>query len=286
MADFSSATFPSLQYDSFRPRYSNILYEKIFDYHGPRDRTLAIDVGCGTGQVTLALADHFGSVIGVDPSATMLSSATRRDNVVYEVASAHDMDRVTDEATADMITAGEAAHWFGPEFFVAAHRALKPGGTLAIWAYSGARLASHEEASNIVNTYAHHKDYLADLWIQPGTRLLQNLYRDIVLPTNLFVEERRLYSNSADVNKKEEHGELVHRSSCSLKQFEMFFRTLSAVHAWKTKHPAKKSLTEGGTGDIVDEMMARVYESNGGTLSQESTVDILWPSVLILARKK
>ena len=38
---------------------------------------MAVDVGCGTGQATLALADHFDSVLGVDISENQISEARK-----------------------------------------------------------------------------------------------------------------------------------------------------------------------------------------------------------------
>ncbi len=34
-----------------------------------------LDVGCGTGSLSIALAPHFGKVIGIDPDAKMLDLA-------------------------------------------------------------------------------------------------------------------------------------------------------------------------------------------------------------------
>ena len=36
---------------------------------------MAIDVGCGTGQATLALAQHFDRVVGIDISENQISEA-------------------------------------------------------------------------------------------------------------------------------------------------------------------------------------------------------------------
>ena len=38
---------------------------------------MAVDVGCGTGQATLALADHFERVLGVDISENQISEARK-----------------------------------------------------------------------------------------------------------------------------------------------------------------------------------------------------------------
>ena len=38
---------------------------------------MAVDVGCGNGQATLSLADHFDSVLGIDISENQINEARR-----------------------------------------------------------------------------------------------------------------------------------------------------------------------------------------------------------------
>jgi SAM-dependent methyltransferase len=45
-----------------------------FFFFFPGERDLAIDIGCGSGQATLPLAQYFKKVIGVEPSAGQLES--------------------------------------------------------------------------------------------------------------------------------------------------------------------------------------------------------------------
>ncbi len=52
-------------------------YEKVFDRYGIRPQ-LVLDLGCGTGSMTLELAGRGYDMIGVDASAEMLSKAYER----------------------------------------------------------------------------------------------------------------------------------------------------------------------------------------------------------------
>ena len=38
---------------------------------------MAVDVGCGTGQATFALADHFKRVVGIDISESQIGEARK-----------------------------------------------------------------------------------------------------------------------------------------------------------------------------------------------------------------
>ena len=55
------------RYAQFRPHYPAAL-AKALAALAPAKR-IAVDIGCGSGQLTTLLAPHFERVIGVDPSS-------------------------------------------------------------------------------------------------------------------------------------------------------------------------------------------------------------------------
>ncbi|XP_069505343.1 putative methyltransferase DDB_G0268948 [Ambystoma mexicanum] len=95
---------------------------------------LALDVGCGTGQTTRALAPHFQKVVGIDISKSQIQEAERvgyPQNVTYIIASAEQLP--LEDGSVDLITASTAAHWFNiEEFLREVDRVLKPKGCLAL----------------------------------------------------------------------------------------------------------------------------------------------------------
>ena len=102
-----------------------------------------LDVGCGTGFVTEAMVDRFGTrrVTGVDPSEGMLErfreKLAGRVEATLQVAGVHDMD--VPDAAFGAVVSGMAFHWFPekPAAIAAMARRVRPGGVLAILA-SGA----------------------------------------------------------------------------------------------------------------------------------------------------
>jgi trans-aconitate methyltransferase len=52
-------------------------------------RARVVDLGCGQGHYTLALAKHYGTVYGVDPSLPMLTDARRHRRTTKRGASNH-----------------------------------------------------------------------------------------------------------------------------------------------------------------------------------------------------
>ncbi len=100
------------------------------------DARSIVDLGCGTGLLTRSLARTGRTVIGIDPSCTMLDYARRQPGSesvtwIHGDASALASDRTVDLA----ICAGNAIMHISPEQLPSALRslaaALRPGGTLS-----------------------------------------------------------------------------------------------------------------------------------------------------------
>jgi ubiquinone/menaquinone biosynthesis C-methylase UbiE len=110
------------------------------------DDTRALDVGCGTGQETRAVATRCrsGSALGVDLSSRMLDIARREAtrsglaNVSFEHADAQIYP--FSRAALNVVLSRTAAMFFGdkPAAFANLARALRPNGQLAILVWQAA----------------------------------------------------------------------------------------------------------------------------------------------------
>jgi SAM-dependent methyltransferase len=97
-----------------RPPYPPALYDALLAQTPGRAR--ALDIGCGPGKVARVLADHFGEVVALDPSAPMIAAGKAADagahgNIVWVQARAEDYD---DPGTFDLATFGASIHWTDP----------------------------------------------------------------------------------------------------------------------------------------------------------------------------
>lgn len=94
-----------------------------------------VDLGCGTGSLTVTLARTGRQVIGIDPAAAMLEVARGRpdgDHVEWRLGGCERID----EASADLVimTGNVAMHLVGGDWrstLADVARGLAPGGTLA-----------------------------------------------------------------------------------------------------------------------------------------------------------
>ena len=119
-------------YATYRPTYPP---ELVGFLAGTAPGTeLAIDCGCGTGQLSVPLASRFSRVVAVDASEAQIAAARPHARVVYRVARA---DRTGEsDGSADLVTVAQAAHWFALDhFYEEVRRVLRPGGVVALITY-------------------------------------------------------------------------------------------------------------------------------------------------------
>lgn len=117
-------------YAKYRPGYAEAIFDDL-SKEVPRHE-LAVDCGCGTGQITESLSSRFSKVFGVDISKDQLAHAFRAPNIVYVNQSAENLSFLAD-GSVDLVTVGTAYHWFDSDrFWNEARRVLKPSGIVAI----------------------------------------------------------------------------------------------------------------------------------------------------------
>ena len=128
-------------YDEFRLPYPPELIEDLCHRASVGTGGRLLDVACGPGTVTFALANRFDEVVAVDLEPEAIEYAERRaatlgiDNVTWFAGRAEDVDIVPGDAF-DLVTIGTAFHRLDRRRVAArATQWLLPGGYLALlWA--------------------------------------------------------------------------------------------------------------------------------------------------------
>lgn len=117
--------------------YPPELYEFIFS-HCSGFQT-ALDCATGTGQVAQILSKQFEQIYATDISHNQLNEAYQAPNIRYSIQRAEQTDFA--DHSFDLITAGQAYHWFDFNAFgKEVSRLLKHGGIVAVWTYGLLRL--------------------------------------------------------------------------------------------------------------------------------------------------
>lgn len=121
-----------INYAAFRPEYPAELASFLASLAAEKE--LAVDVGCGNGQLTKLLAPYFSKVIGFDPSADQIGHCQTCEHVQYQCAPAENLP--LPDSCAGLITAAQAAHWFDlPRFYAEARRVGVRSCILALVSY-------------------------------------------------------------------------------------------------------------------------------------------------------
>jgi SAM-dependent methyltransferase len=119
-------------YAQARPTYPPALFAWLASHCA--QRRLGWDAGCGNGQASVALAEHFDAVFASDPSAAQVAAATPHPRVRYAVEPAEASSLA--DASVDLVAVAQALHWFDQDRFHAeVARVLRPGGVFAAWSY-------------------------------------------------------------------------------------------------------------------------------------------------------
>lgn len=121
------------RYAKYRPYFHPLVIEKIRAYLDiQRPLNIALDVGCGPGQSTLALKEIADHVVGADISVEMLDFAGKNPGIEYIQTSAEAL--AIKDNSSDLLTTSLAYHWFNQERFLAeARRILKDEAWLVIY---------------------------------------------------------------------------------------------------------------------------------------------------------
>lgn len=122
-------------YDQARPGYPDQIFADLVQLAGLSPHSRVLEIGCGTGQATRALARPGCAVVAVELSPEMAAVARRNlhdfPNVTVEVSPFEDW---TPPATPfDLVLSATAFHWIDPDIRVGkAADVLRLGGTLAV----------------------------------------------------------------------------------------------------------------------------------------------------------
>jgi ubiquinone/menaquinone biosynthesis C-methylase UbiE len=120
----------AFHYAAFRPAlHVEILKEA---YKTPVKQNLGLDVGCGTGHSSIALANFCEKVIGIDPSLEMLNKSLKHPRVEYSLYNLKNFDFAND--CFDTITfAGSLYYAKSQQLLDEVVRVIKPNATILVY---------------------------------------------------------------------------------------------------------------------------------------------------------
>lgn len=176
----TSATFKdhfssgSAGYAAYRPGYPLELIDELTSISPGTGRVL--DCGCGTGQLSVLLAERFDEVVATDASATQIAAAEPREGVIYRTAQAEDSG--LPDNSVDLVTVAQAAHWLDLDsFYAEARRIARPQAAIALITYG----VLHVEGEADQHLQAFYYQTIASYW-PAERRHVETGYRDLPFP--------------------------------------------------------------------------------------------------------
>ncbi|XP_068165873.1 malonyl-[acyl-carrier protein] O-methyltransferase-like [Antennarius striatus] len=207
---------------------------------------LAVDVGCGSGQVTTLLGPHFSQVIGLDVSAAQLEMALtnhKPSNVTYRQCPAEKLPFASGEV--DLVTATAAVHWFHHEKFLQeADRVLRPGGCLAILSYN----------LDMELEYGDVSDKLNDICQEYHAALLSS--SDLCNNRNSFYRDM---FNSWSYPDKEWKDCMRIKRTVPVSEYISMIETTSSFQKMKKQNPIEAKSLSGG---IMNKLLSVIKSSS------------------------
>jgi len=207
-------------------------------------------------------------------------------NVEFQEAKAERLTKIED-GSADIVVAGQAAHWFDyPRLWPELRRVLRPGGTMAFWGYTDHVFVDYPTATQLLHqcTYSQDNGDLGPYWVYPGRGIVEGKLRDIKPPEDEWEQITRLEYEPGTKGPGSGQGMLFMSKQMTVEDCKEYVRTWSAYDGWKEAHPQQKRRAEGGSGDVVDRLFDQMADAEGWT-SGDQLVEVEMGSGLLMARR-
>ena len=179
------------RYDRARPTYPAALFDDIADYARLGEASRLLEIGCGTGQATLPLAER-GCAIDCIEVGEKMAAIARQKLARFPKVSVLTADFETVALPArhyDLVYAATAFHWIDPAVaFSKPHRLLKPGGALALFWHRPALTTSAANLSmpSKRSTNASPPELIQDYKLPPHPDDVTTEYAERIPASGLF----------------------------------------------------------------------------------------------------
>lgn len=210
-------------YERGRPSYP----PEAIDWLLPADARDVLDLGAGTGKLTIRLAERGLEVVAVDPIPEMLEVLRGSlPDVPALLGTAEEIPLPDD--SVDSVLVAQAWHWFDPERAVKeVARVLRPGGRLGlVWNVRDERLGWVKDLGRIIG----HED-------DPFSR------RQVALPAPFVAQEQHEVEWTSYLTPQALIDLVASRSYCITSPTEVRTRTLDQVRELLATHPALAQTT-------------------------------------------
>lgn len=129
-----------IKYDKIGTGYNSTrqadpyLKERLFYHLQPKSRGLYLDIGCGTGNYTISLANKGFNFVGVEPSEKMLNEAKSRNQAINWLKGTAEQIPADDQAFDGIVATLTIHHWTDlKKAFIEISRVMADNGKLVLF---------------------------------------------------------------------------------------------------------------------------------------------------------
>ena len=129
----------------------------------PHGQARALELGCGSGDLTFRLAEHVAELVAIDPSPAMLSAALERQpivprNIHFVLASA---ETFVPHGKFELVVAAESLHWMEWSIVLPklAHALTRQGRLAIVLARGWVDLPWEPELRTLLARYSTNQEY-------------------------------------------------------------------------------------------------------------------------------
>jgi ubiquinone/menaquinone biosynthesis C-methylase UbiE len=181
------------RYDRYRPRYHELPFQELCSFFNKKFER-ALDVACGTGHSTRALATISKSVVGCDISSSMLAEARLNSEIKFLEAQAEALP--FGDGSFEYVNISMEFQWLDQSRFLKeARRVLIPGGYLGVdnYGFTGVMVGHEKFRGHYVKfdreqsrRVPRNSDYPGlDMVTEHGLRLVREFPYDHKVPMTL-----------------------------------------------------------------------------------------------------
>jgi SAM-dependent methyltransferase len=182
-----------------RPHYATALIHRVVQLCGLDRAHQVLDLGCGPGQLALAIAPFAGRVLGIDPEPEMLKVArdeAARAGLVIDFRQGSSRELGTDLGVFHLVVIGRAFHWMDrPETLRRLDQIITPAGAVVLFGDDHTKVPDNrwvETFDQLIDRYAAadpvRAAFHAPEWLRHEAMLLDSPFCHL---ERLAVLERR-----------------------------------------------------------------------------------------------
>jgi SAM-dependent methyltransferase/diadenosine tetraphosphate (Ap4A) HIT family hydrolase len=247
-------------YDRARPSYPVFAVEDLVRSCELTGSSRIVEVGCGTGQLTAALADTGAMILAVEPGPAL--AALARGNLAgrpaVEVRTTRFEDLEATPGSFDLLVAATSFHWVDPT--IGYHKAadlLRPGGRLALLtnAHTAGGNHTHPPFADAVRRLHHRLAPAIGDWTFPTAEEIAARAAGGGDMASLWARIDRNTTEPPDVSGRFEPPEVHCYPWVATYDRDAYLDMLASQSSYALMEPDQRQALLEGIGPLVDDLL-------------------------------